>query len=410
VTVGIEAIHAYGGRAVLDVRTLFDARGLDASRFANLLMERKAVSLPCEDPVTNAVNAAKPLIDALSADDKSRIELVIVASESGLDFGKSMASYVHAALGLSRRCRQFEVKQACYAGTAAMQMAASWLAAGLAPGAKALVIATDVAGAAAKQTYAEPSQGTGAVAMLISETPHVLALDLGANGYHSYEVMDTCRPAVHLETGDPDLSLLSYLDCLEASYTDYASKIDGASYQQTFHYLVFHTPFAGMVKGAHRTMMRRHHSAPPAEANADFDRRVGPSLSYCVQVGNVYSATLYLALCGLLDHGDFSSPRRIGLFSYGSGCASEFFSGVISQAGQDRTRVLGMSAALAGRHVLTMPEYDGLLDQADSAGFGVRDLDVSHERYAGLYDEQFKGRGLLALRRISNYHREYEWS
>ena len=61
-------------------------------------------------------------------------------------------------------------------------------------------------------------------------------------------------------------------------------------------------------------------------------------------------------------------------------------------------------------HVLTMAEYDGLLDQADSAGFGVRDLDVSHERYVGLYDEQFKGRGLLALRRISNYHREYEWS
>src|SRR6185436_9053818 len=122
---------------------------------------------------------------------------------------------------LSRRCRQFEVKQACYAGTAGLQMAAAWLAAGLAPGAKALIVATDVAGAAAKHTYAEPSQGTGAVAMLVSETPHILALDLGANGYHSYEVMDTCRPAVRLETGDPDLSLLSYLDCLEHSYADY---------------------------------------------------------------------------------------------------------------------------------------------------------------------------------------------
>jgi polyketide biosynthesis 3-hydroxy-3-methylglutaryl-CoA synthase-like enzyme PksG len=410
VAVGIEAIHAYGGRVVMDVRALFEARGLSLSRFDNLMMRRKAVALSCEDPVTNAVNAAKPIVAGLSEAEKASIELVITASESGIDFGKAMASYVHHYLGLSRRGRLFETKQACYAGTAALQMAATWVASGAAPGAKALIIATDVAGAAAKQTYAEPSQGTGAVAMLVGDRPEILALDFGANGYHSYEVMDTCRPAVNLETGDPDLSLWSYLDCLEKSYEAYAARIDGADFQRTFDYLAFHTPFAGMVKGAHRMMMRKLKQAPPAESEADFQRRVEPSLRYCVEIGNIYSATLYLALCSLVDYGDFRTPRRVGLFSYGSGCSSEFFSGVIPERAQARLRSLRIAEALESRHQLSMPEYEAALDAAAAWGFGVKDQDVDLTPYADLYRDHFAGRGLLVLQRVKNYHREYGWS
>ena len=408
--VGIEAINAYGGQAYLDVRGLFEARGLELARFDNLMMSRKAVALPCEDPVTNAVNAAKPLIDALSEADKARIELVITASESGLDFGKSMSTYVHAALDLNRRARLFEIKQACYAGTAGLQMAAAWVAAGLAPGAKALVIATDVAGAAARHTYAEPSQGTGAVAMLVGDQPDILALDLGANGYHSYEVMDTCRPAVNLETGDPDLSLLSYLDCLENSFANYAQATEGVDFQDSFDYLVFHTPFAGMVKGAHRMMLRKLKRAGGAAADADFEARMAPSLRYCVDVGNVYSATVYLALCGLIDQGDFSLPRRVGLFSYGSGCSSEFFSGVVTARGQRRLRALDIAGALSRRRALSIAEYETILEDTARWGFGVREGRVDPAPYADIYAEQFEGRGKLVLKGVSNYHREYDWS
>lgn len=72
-------------------------------------------------------------------------------------------------------------------------------------------------------------------------------------------------------------------------------------FQNTFNYLAFHTPFAGMVKGAHRKLMRQLVKANPAQIEADFQKRVAPSLAYCVQVGNVYSATLYLALCGFFS-------------------------------------------------------------------------------------------------------------
>ena len=63
--VGIEAINCDVGQTFIDVRDLSQARGLDAKRFDGLMMEKKSVSLPCQDPVTYAVNAAKPIIDAL---------------------------------------------------------------------------------------------------------------------------------------------------------------------------------------------------------------------------------------------------------------------------------------------------------------------------------------------------------
>src|SRR2546423_3474467 len=118
--VGIEAMNIYVGRSFLDVRQLFQVRGLDMKRFSNLLMVQKSVNLPWEDTVTNAVNAGKPLLDRLSEDEKNRIELVIVGTESGVDFGKSISTYIHDYLGLSRRCRSFEVKHACYGGDPAL--------------------------------------------------------------------------------------------------------------------------------------------------------------------------------------------------------------------------------------------------------------------------------------------------
>jgi len=408
--VGIEAINAYGGRACLDVRMLFQARGLDLGRFDNLMMESKAVAMPFEDPVTHAVNAAKPLLDALSAEERARIELVVTASESGLDFGKSLACYVHAHLGLSRNCRLFETKQACYAGTAALQMAVAWVAAQVSPGAKALVIATDVAGASARNTYAEPAQGSGAVAMLVSAKPDILAIDLGASGCYSFEVMDTCRPEINMETGDPDLSLMSYLDCLEHSFLDYTVKVEGADFQDTFAYLAFHTPFAGMVSGAHRMMMRKQRKGGPEQIKADFARRLAPSLHYGARVGNVYSGSLYLALCSLVDHADLGQPQRVGLFSYGSGCSSEFFSGVIGPEAQPALRRMGIGAALAGRHQLGMDEFEQVLDACDRWGFGVRQQTVERGPFERIYEEQFARRGLLVLTGVDNYHREYAWS
>ncbi|HEX8110181.1 MAG TPA: hydroxymethylglutaryl-CoA synthase [Kofleriaceae bacterium] len=407
---GIEAIHLYAARAALDVQQLFSARGLDLQRFGNLMMRQKSVNLPCEDPVTNGVNAARPLIAALTPAQRDRIELLIVATESGLDYAKPISTYIHEYLGLSRHCRSFEVKHACYAGTAALQMAASFVAASPVPGLKALVIAAEAASVADRGTYWEPSQGAGAVSMLVSAQPDILALDPGASGYYTYEVMDTLRPRPDLEAGDTDLSLMSYLECLQRTYALYCERVSGADLLETFDYLVFHPPFAGMVKGAHRTLLRKQRGMSVEAIERDFEARIAPSLVYCSRIGNLYSGSLYAALCSLIDHVANGGDRRIGMYSYGSGCGSEFYSGVVPAGARDKLAALQIGAAVDARRLLTMDEYELISDLGVERMGGVRDMVFDTARYRAAYDDCLAGRGLLVLDRITNFHRRYRWS
>ncbi|WP_329213086.1 3-hydroxy-3-methylglutaryl-ACP synthase [Streptomyces sp. NBC_01485] len=408
-TLGVETANAYVGRAVLDVRELFEVRGLDLARFGNLMMAEKSVNLPCEDPVTNAVNAAKPLVDSLCEEDRDSIEAVIVGTESGLDFGKPLSTYVHHYLGLGRRCRSFEVKHACYGGTAALRTALGLLAQSPRPGARALVVAADAGGSVTAMPYWEPSHGAGAVALLVGDRPDVLELDPGAAGLYSYEVMDTCRPSADLAAGDSDLSLLAYLECLDRSFADYRATVPGADIVDTFDHLVFHSPFGGMVKGAHRQLLRKAKRMAPAGIEADFGARVAGSLGYTARIGNTYAAGLFMALCSLVEHGDFTEPRRIGLFSYGSGCASEFYSGVVGPEAPARLADFKIGERLDNRHRLTMGDYDRLGRHGAHAG-GAADSEVDVGPYQDVYEQALAGRGLLVLDRVVNYHRRYRWS
>lgn len=414
--VGIEAMNVFAGTACLDVTKLARHRNLDMSRFENLLMKEKSVALPYEDPITFAVNAAKPLIDALSAEEKDRIEMVITCTESAFDFGKSMSTYCHDLLGLNRNCRLFELKNACYSGVAGLQMAVNFVLSQTSPGGKVLVIATDVSrfmveeggeALSADWSFAEPSGGSGAVAMLVSDRPHVFQIDVGANGYYGYEVMDTCRPSVDGDAGDTDLSLLSYLSCCENAYLEYEKRVTGASFADTFTYLAYHTPFGGMVKGAHRNMMRKLAKAKPADIEVDFQRRVTPGLIHCQRVGNIMGATAALSLASTIYNGEFDSPKRVGVFSYGSGCCSEFFSGMVRKEGQERLRALNITQRLDKRYELSMEQYDSLLEKSRSMKFGTRNL-VSDTDFVP-EARRALGQETLFLKQIKEFHREYEW-
>jgi polyketide biosynthesis 3-hydroxy-3-methylglutaryl-CoA synthase-like enzyme PksG len=415
-SVGIEAINVFAGTACLDVEKLARRRKLDMTRFENLLMKEKTVALPYEDPITYGVNAAKPLIDALSPEEKDRIEMVISCTESAFDFGKSMSTYFHDLLGLNRNCRLFEIKNACYSGVAGLQTAVNFILSQTSPGAKALVIATDVSRFMVEEggdaltedwSFAEPSGGAGSVALLVSDRPHVFQLDVGATGYYGYEVMDTCRPTADGDAGDSDLSLLSYLDCCANAYLEYQKRVAGADYRNTFGYLAFHAPFGGMVKGAHRNIMGKMTKASPKEIEEDFKTRVMPGLDYCQRVANIMGATALLSLVSTIANGNFDTPKRIGCFSYGSGCCSEFFSGVVNKEGQGLVRSFGIKEQLDRRYQLTMDEYEQLLVNSNGVKFGTRNIKLD----SGFIPQARKAQAqpTLFLKEIKEFHREYEW-
>ena len=257
-------------------------------------------------------------------------------------------------------------------------------------------------------SYAEPSGGAGAVAMLISESPFVFQVDVGANGYYGYEVMDTCRPIPDSEAGNADLSLLSYLDCCEQAFLEYQKRVEGVDYGATFQYLAFHTPFGGMVKGAHRTMMRKMVQAKPPEIEADFAKRVMPGMTYCQRIGNIMGATVFLSLASTIDQGQFESPRRIGCFSYGSGCCSEFYSGVATEQSKERLRSFRIESQLNDRYQLKMDEYDALLKGSGAVKFGTRNVKLDFELIPNVLDACQKKERLF-LEEIKEFHREYRW-
>jgi polyketide biosynthesis 3-hydroxy-3-methylglutaryl-CoA synthase-like enzyme PksG len=371
------------------------------------MMRQRSVGLPFEDPVTNAVNAARPIVEALDDAGRASIETVVTSTESGLDLSKSLASYVHEYLGLSRNCRLLEVKQACYAATGALQLALGYLASGTAPGARVLVIATDVALVDERAGYAEPATGHGAVAVLLSNVPSVLAVDLGAYGCYSYETLDSARPTPQFDIADVDRSLFAYLDCLTNSVAAYRSRVDGVDLVDTFDQLALHTPFAGLVRSAHRKLMREY-GLGAERIDADFTRRVAPSLAYPARIGNLCSGSVYLALASLLDHAAIAGPARVGLYSYGSGCSAEFFSGVVDTGSAAAAGGGSLAGRLDRRHELSFAEYAGLLPQTLRTLVPEADRFLDLDPYAGYLD--VAGRDpLLVYTATTNYHRTYEW-
>ena len=163
-----------------------------------------------------------------------------------------------------------------------------------------------------------------------------------------------------------------------------------------------------MVKGAHRTMMRKIAQATPTEIEPDFENRVIPGLRYCQRVGNIMGGTLFLSLSSIIDQGRFDSPKRIGCFSYGSGCCSEFFSGIVTSRGQERQRLFGIERQLNERYQLSMDEYEVLIRGNDAVKFGTRNIKLDHELIPGVWSS-CKDKQRLFLEEIREFHREYGW-
>jgi polyketide biosynthesis 3-hydroxy-3-methylglutaryl-CoA synthase-like enzyme PksG len=410
-SIGIEALNVYCGLAYIPVRAVFEGRGLDLGRLGNLMMEKRSIGFPFEDPVTNAVNAAKPIVDGLDANERDRIEIVITSSESGVDYSKSITSYVHEYLGLSRNCRLTEAKQACYAATAALQMAVAYVASGISPGSKVLVIGTDVSLVNERAGYTEPVMGTGAAAMLISDQARVMAVDLGAFGNYSFETPDSARPSPEFDIADVDRSLFAYLDCLSNCFQEYRTRVNEVDFTDTFDYLALHTPFSGLVKAAHRKMMRECANASPQQIDEDFTRRVKPSLEYPSVVGNLCSGSVYLALASIIDRAHYTgSSARVGLFSYGSGCSSEFFSGTIDRDSVTAQARFGVGAHLQSRFELRFDEYADLLQENLCCLKPVENREVDVERYGRLLERAREKTEMLVLTGVKNFHRQYRWA
>jgi len=96
------------------------------------------------------------------------------------------------------------------------------------------------------------------------------------------------------------------------------------------------------------------------------------------------------------------------VFSYGSGCCSEFYSGVVTREGQERVRAMNIDAVLDNRYELSVEEYLLLMKENDVTAFGTRNVEPRLDVIPEVL-ESIKGSGRLVLSRINEFHREYTW-
>ena len=360
--VGIDALALAVPEAFVELTELAGARGVPPAKYVDGLgVRRMAIAQAHEDPVALAADAGRRVLETANV-DPAAIGLVVVGTETAVDHSKPIAAYLHGLLGLPRECRIYETKHACFGGTAGLLTAHDWIAAGSARGRSALVVCTDIA------RYelggpGEPTQGAGAVAMVVAEKPRLLALDSGVTGSFARDVFDFWRPLDRKDAVvDGQLSVQCYLDALTGAYEAWVAAcaragIDAGDVARR----CYHVPYGKMAKKAHRHLSALRGDDDDARAAASFANEVAPSLRFSAEVGNVYTGSLYFALASLLDaEASLLEGKRVGLFSYGSGCCAEYFSGTVAPGAGAFATALDLGAPLLARRALSVAAYEAI--------------------------------------------------
>ncbi|WP_029150068.1 hydroxymethylglutaryl-CoA synthase [Microbacterium indicum] len=358
--IGIHDIHAATAHHVLDLDLLAAHRDVDPAKYRlGLGQDRMSVPAPDEDAVTMGASAAAALLRRTGTDG---IRALLFATESGVDQSKAAGVYAHRLLGLPPQVRTAELKQACYGGTAALQTAIGLVARN--PDDRVLVIASDVA-RYALDSPGEPTQGAGAVAMLVSADPALVEIE-PVSGLSTADVDDFWRPNDRdVPVVDGRLSVDAYLDALTSAWDDFRAR--GGADVSRIDRFVHHQPYTKMARKAHARLAEHTGAGIGADLIED-------GLADNRQIGNSYTASLYLGLCSLLRRDDSLAGKRIGLFSYGSGSVSEFFTGVVRPGYADAMRAAG-GMDLDARAPLDLDAYRAL-----HASSGARSDDAETPR------------------------------
>ena len=383
--IGIDQIGFATSNYVLKLDYLAEKRGIDPNKLSKgLLMKEISIAPLTEDIVTLGATAAEQI---LTVEDKQIIDMVIVATESSIDQSKAASVFIHGLLGIQPFARSFEMKEACYAGTAALDYAKLHIK--QYPESKVLVIASDIAKYGI-EAPGEPTQGAGAIAMLISQNPRILEFN-DDNVAQTRDIMDFWRPNYSTTPYVNGVySTQQYLDCLETTWKEY-QKRHGLALAD-FAAVCFHLPYPKLaLKGLNKIMDQSLSQEEQRKLQENFDK----SILYSQKVGNIYTGSLFLGLLSLLENSEnLKAGDKIALFSYGSGAVAEIFSANLVE-GYEKQLTAHRLEQLNQRQELTVAAYDELF-------FAEAQLDENGSAVFSGYDDQ-----VYALVQIDQHQRKY---
>lgn len=342
--IGIDKIGFYIPSYYISLTDLAIARGVDPNKYLVGLGQRNmAIVENNQDCITLAANAADAILED---EDKNSIDLIFFTTESSIDESKAGGLFLHSLLNISKKTRIIELKQACYSSAFALQMAYNYIESY--PEKKVLILASDVAKYGIN-SGGEPTQGAGAVAILVTKNPRILNLDRGST-YISEDIADFFRPSYSdVPVVDGKLSTQTYLRFFNTVYNQYLEQMRLT--QNDFSAICCHMPYAKLGQKALKNI----------SASQNILDKYEISKFYNQDIGNIYTGSLFLSFISLIENDYSLKPNdRIGFFAYGSGAVGEFFSGTLVEGYKNYLNNEFHKNLIAERELLTITEYENL--------------------------------------------------
>ncbi len=420
---GIDDIAIYVPRLFVDARDFAKARGMDPDKLQRGLgVSQMAIVDTNQDPACMAANACLRLIERnkLSPKDIGRL---YVATESSLDESKAMNSYVIGMLeqiygdDSLEHCGGIECKFACVSGSYALYDNSNWIRAGEAEGKYAIVVVSDIAkydlGSSGEYT-----QGAGAVAMLLSDTPRIMTFDPKVTSTSIKNEYDFYRPfGKETPIVNGQYSNLLYMIQVKKALMAYREKAlstgliklqEGETILDYIDFINMHLPYSNMGKKALAYLLRHEWRSMPywkkiiekmgmvepapkdprgtiesILADAEFmakdheftkrftqteefqevyDAKLASSLIASRIVGNLYTASLYMGFRSCLEFefqkGTDLEGKRFGFGSYGSGSSAMVFSGVIMPTYKEVVKDMNLESEIGARVKISLEKYE----------------------------------------------------
>lgn len=380
--VGIDAIQFDVPKIYLPIPTLATNRNIEADKLTKGLGLQKMSFLDVhQDVITLGANALVKLIEQEKI-NLSEIAKIYVGTESGIDNSKPIASYILQLIEEKygthslQNCDVVDLTFACIGAVDALQNCVDFVR--LHPTKKAIVIATDNAKYDLNSS-GEYTQGAGAIAMLITANPKIIAFSK-ETGIATAGVFDFFKPKQTIQkatiTGnetnenwfdileseitivkdqpvfDGQYSNTCYINRITAAYEHYKKESQqNETIFNNWELILMHLPYCFQGRRTFIEIFAKENTALIEKQDGEtvkdkmkaltkseeyvslIQTKIYPSEIASGEVGNIYTGSIFLGLVSALYHSakndNYLDHKKVGFIAYGSGSKSKVFEGEI---------------------------------------------------------------------------------
>ena len=381
---GIDAITFDVAKIHLPIKTLAIARNIEPEKLEKGLGLIK-MTLPDthQDTVVFGANALTKLIQDNNI-NLNEIARIYVGTESAIDNSKPISSFLVALMeqkfgeNILSECDVVDFTFACIGGVDALQNCIDFVT--LNPTKKAIVVTTDFAKYDLNST-GEYTQGAGAVAMLITSNPRIIAFKnhwaTSTKGvfdfFKPYRTIskqqitgnttneswfENLESEVEIHKDQPvfdgQYSNQCYMDRTRDAYFSFKKiKNTAETVYDTWESIVMHLPYAfqgrrmlseiyaldasnKIISGEENATeyQNKLKEVSKSETYRDFvSQKLQPAEIASSLIGNLYTGSIFMGLLSTLAHFHDNkievSDKKFGFLAYGSGSKSKVFEGTI---------------------------------------------------------------------------------